>query len=93
MAFILLSVTDLLREAMEQNPPRKFNGHSASQTILRISGNQKAHYCTHKKRTSLTVIPSRKCRPHSENISFKNHFNIIPFSAVLTPNFLLGFPV
>jgi hypothetical protein len=44
-----LSATDLLSEAMEQNPPRKSNGHSASQTITRISGNQKAHYCTHKK--------------------------------------------
>jgi hypothetical protein len=60
-----LSFTDLLSEAMEQNPHRKSNGHSASQIIPRISGNQKAHYCTHKKRPSLTVIPSRKCRPNS----------------------------
>jgi hypothetical protein len=44
-----LSVTDFLSEAMEQKPPRKSNGHSASQTIPRISDNQKTHYCTHKK--------------------------------------------
>jgi hypothetical protein len=59
-----LSVTDLLSEAMEQNPSRKSNGHSASQTIPRISGNQEDHYYIHKKRPSLSVIPSRKC-PHT----------------------------
>jgi hypothetical protein len=45
-----LSVTDLLSEAMEQKPSRKSNGHSASQTIPRISGNHTAHFCTHKNR-------------------------------------------
>jgi hypothetical protein len=59
---LYLSVTGLLSEAMEQNPPRKSNGHSASQTTPRISGNQKAHYCTHKKRrltATLVVVPHR----------------------------------
>jgi len=57
-----LSVTDLLSEAMEQKPPRKSNGHSASQTIPHISGNQKTHYCTPQK-TIINRYPESKMSP------------------------------